>query len=306
MAKFCGKCGAKLDDVTGYCPNCDAEKYVQPIVSNDTESGVEDSYVEIKPSNNGFKKASKKQQKIQNKADKKMQKVQKKANRTLGQKFKSFLVKFLIILLVLSILAGGVTTLLAYFHWVEVPVISDWIGKIQSDDGNNEEQYMVTTPDVDEYYENNSKVVSKIDINDSKNVTTEADTITLLKNRGFEDIQITTNYNMDGEYFDDEEIAQSTTKHPIYQTYYQTENGEIWTIFVINGTVTANPVIYNMQSELNAQVVIAETDTVVSYDSTTNQFYETIPNESELILKKVSAINAKTLESLTGEEIDAL
>ncbi len=26
MAKFCGKCGTKLDEVTGLCPNCDAEK----------------------------------------------------------------------------------------------------------------------------------------------------------------------------------------------------------------------------------------------------------------------------------------
>ena len=26
MAKFCGKCGAKLDEATGLCPNCDADK----------------------------------------------------------------------------------------------------------------------------------------------------------------------------------------------------------------------------------------------------------------------------------------
>ena len=26
MAKFCGKCGTKLDEATGLCPNCDAEK----------------------------------------------------------------------------------------------------------------------------------------------------------------------------------------------------------------------------------------------------------------------------------------
>lgn len=29
MAKFCGKCGSKLDEVTGLCPNCDAEKVEQ-------------------------------------------------------------------------------------------------------------------------------------------------------------------------------------------------------------------------------------------------------------------------------------
>lgn len=26
MAKFCGKCGARLDEATGLCPNCDADK----------------------------------------------------------------------------------------------------------------------------------------------------------------------------------------------------------------------------------------------------------------------------------------
>ena len=26
MAKFCGKCGSKLDETTGLCPNCDAAK----------------------------------------------------------------------------------------------------------------------------------------------------------------------------------------------------------------------------------------------------------------------------------------
>lgn len=26
MAKFCGKCGTKLDEKTGLCPKCDGEK----------------------------------------------------------------------------------------------------------------------------------------------------------------------------------------------------------------------------------------------------------------------------------------
>ena len=26
MAKFCGKCGARLDEKTGLCPNCDVEQ----------------------------------------------------------------------------------------------------------------------------------------------------------------------------------------------------------------------------------------------------------------------------------------
>lgn len=29
MAKFCGKCGSKLDEATGLCPNCDADKLIK-------------------------------------------------------------------------------------------------------------------------------------------------------------------------------------------------------------------------------------------------------------------------------------
>ena len=29
MANYCGKCGSKLDEATGLCPNCDAAKIKQ-------------------------------------------------------------------------------------------------------------------------------------------------------------------------------------------------------------------------------------------------------------------------------------
>ncbi len=29
MAKFCGKCGSRLDEATGLCPRCDAEQLRQ-------------------------------------------------------------------------------------------------------------------------------------------------------------------------------------------------------------------------------------------------------------------------------------
>ena len=29
MANYCGKCGSKLDEATGICPNCDAAKIKQ-------------------------------------------------------------------------------------------------------------------------------------------------------------------------------------------------------------------------------------------------------------------------------------
>ena len=110
---------------------------------------------------------------------------------------------------------------------------------------------------------------------------------------------------MTGDYSEATEISQgSSTKHPTYQTYYVSKNGDVWTIFMINGAIMANPVSYNIQSDLDAQVILSESNTVMSYDGTTNGFYETIPNKSSLIVKTVDRIDAETLENLTIGAID--
>lgn len=169
------------------------------------------------------------------------------------------------------------------------------------------ESYKVTPRDADAYYENNSKVVSVIDIQDSSAVHTEAETYDNLSDRGFSEYSITSEYSMDGTYYPAIDISDSSsTKHPMYQTYYVTASGDIWTVFEINGVVMANPVSYNLQSDLDVQVIISETDTVTSYDSATNKYYVTIPNELALIVKTVNRIDAETLENLTIEGIDGL
>lgn len=167
------------------------------------------------------------------------------------------------------------------------------------------EAYTVTSPDADAYYENNSKVISEINVKDSDAVLTEAETSQALEDRGFTQFSVTSAYSMDGKYYDSEDVSDtSSKKHPIYETYYVTAAEEVWTIFVINGVTMANPVSYNLQSTLGVQVIFSETDTVMSYDSVTNKFYETIPDKSVLIVITVEKIDAQTLERLTVEEID--
>ena len=41
MAKFCGKCGSRLDETTGLCPNCDAEKLAAIRSEESTDKGKE-------------------------------------------------------------------------------------------------------------------------------------------------------------------------------------------------------------------------------------------------------------------------
>lgn len=159
----------------------------------------------------------------------------------------------------------------------------------------------------DEYYWNNSEVITVVDVKESNDLLTEKQVIDVLEERGFIDYPITYEYSIDGEYDYATEVSEnSTDKHPMYMTYYMSEVGEVWTIFVINGTIIANPASFNLESNLEAQLLISESEELTSYDSETNKFYITIPKESAAIVKIVEKIDAKTLEKLTIEEISKL
>lgn len=158
MAKFCGKCGAKLDETTGLCPNCDAEKLavIRSEESENTETeqashsdaplliepGQEvasanpekkDSGQNIEPISTDIpltKKEAKKQRKKEKKAAKKAKKKEKRAGWSVGKKVRRFLLKFILVVLLLALIAGGVTGVLAYFEFFDIPVISEAIDNL--------------------------------------------------------------------------------------------------------------------------------------------------------------------------------
>lgn len=303
MAKFCGKCGAKLDETTGLCPNCDYKL-------KNVENLEEPSKKEEKSSSITKTKLSKKEIKKHKKAVKKA----KRQNWSLGKKIRRFIFKFLLTIFLLSVLVGGAVGALEYLDIIDIPIVSELLDIVglksmdyNSSEDINYENYKVESPDADEYFQQNSQVTEEINANDSNEVLTEAEMVETLVERGFKDVPITTEYTMDGIYNDAFEISDSSSnKHPIYKTYYVTEKDELWTIMVINGDVMAIPVSYNLQSTLGVQVVISESNAVTSYDSSTNKFYKNVPNESVMIVKVVEKIDAETLENLTIEEIDAL
>lgn len=235
----------------------------------------------------------------------KAKKRNKKNSKNIHRKSKKNKIwKWLLGLLVIIILACGIIGGFVYFDLLDIPFVKNVMihMHIQQDE---DIEYSVEAPDAEEYYENNSVIVSEIDINASENVYTEAAANDLLTNRGFDAYEITTEYSMDGTYYASDEIEiASTEKHPIYETYYITENNELWTVFLIDGAVMASPISYNLQSELNVQIIFSEKETVTSYDSTTNKFFETIPNESVLKIITVDMINADLLNYFTVEEIN--
>ena len=167
----------------------------------------------------------------------------------------------------------------------------------------NSEELNIDPIDAEKYYKEHSNLVSITNATDSEDVTSEKDTVILLNDRGFKEYPVTTNYSIEGEYYESKTINESSSEtHPIYTTYYLSANNVLWGVSLINGNITAYPVSYNLDKQLDKPFLIVESDTVVSYDSVSNKFFETEPDNSELILKKISRIDTSALDNYKLEE----
>lgn len=101
-------------------------------------------------------------------------------------------------------------------------------------------------------------------------------------------------YTMDGTYLGENEISRSSSsKHPMYQTYYVATSGDIWLIFEVNGSFFATPITYNFSNEQKVPVIVSETDTITSYDSSTNKFYVNIQRNLKPLLKQFPKLMRK-------------
>lgn len=228
------------------------------------------------------------------------------------KKILKFLRNLLWVFLILVILAVACAEALIYFDVIEMPSVEEmkeWldvkkiISKITG--SKEDEEYTVEMVDAKEYFSNNGEIISEISVSDAENVDTEAETYDYLEKRGFTEYSVTAEYSIDGDYVGETAIEEdSQEKHPVYNTFYYSSSGEVWTITSINGQITANPVSYNFQSESDAPVLISDSETIVSYDNATNKFYETIPSESAIKLIVVDQIDAATLDNLTIGEIN--
>ena len=161
--------------------------------------------------------------------------------------------------------------------------------------------------DADTYFEERAEVISVVDAAKSASVLTEKQVTEDLTNRGFDTFPITSDYSMDGDFYSDTEInSSSSEKHPLFTTYYVSSAGEYWTIYEVNGSIIAYPVSYNLQSQRGVQLVVSESEVITSYDSESNQFYETIPNQNSLIVITVDRIDVESLDKLTIDVIDSM
>lgn len=126
MTKFCGKCGAKLDETTGMCPNCDTDKIKQQAEKfTKSVQKREEKIVQQKkePEN---KKEARKQCKVDKKAAKKAKKKERRAQLSIGKKICRFFFKLILTVLIFAVLAVGVIRVLIYFDVVNIQFLSDF------------------------------------------------------------------------------------------------------------------------------------------------------------------------------------
>lgn len=167
----------------------------------------------------------------------------------------------------------------------------------ENQDDIHDKQHTVETIDADDYFEENATVLNTFKASTSENLLNQAEAIKGFKERGFTDADIYYDYSKEGEFLD-EKIASNdeTSAHPMYYTVFISDKEEYWIIYLIDDAYYANPLSYNQDKEV--ATYLSETDSLLSYDNVTDQFYETIPNETMINVVKVNQIDAETLNSI--------
>ncbi len=99
MAKFCGKCGSRLDEQSGLCPKCSVE-------NNTVEQQSEHSYVKLKE--NDLNVVSK-----------------NNSNDKLKQKKKRVILKILLIIVAIVLISISILFVLGYYGYINIPFITN-------------------------------------------------------------------------------------------------------------------------------------------------------------------------------------
>lgn len=221
-----------------------------------------------------------------------------------------FILMYIILTVILFVLLLGI---FSYLNIIRLPFLDadksgnsyDIPAVVSHEWTDVPEESVLDYIDSEEYYEENSEIVSVVPVNDSDNNVSEEELIYELNERGFDNIQVTTSYSMDGEYSDPEVITDSSEdEHPSYEFLYVSESDEYWSVIVIDGKIMALPLSYNLVFENVIPIVVSETGEVVSYDSSTNSYFYTIPNNDRYDVRTVERIDAVTLAEMTVEELE--
>lgn len=174
MAKFCGKCGNRLDEATGLCPNCE---FVQMREIYRLQS-LEEQMNSAQNSNNMYTYASVNAQK----PTRKEKKADKKANKTTGQKIRGFFLMLLISILILAIIISSAACALVYFNVIDIPFVSSVLNVLGIENENTDEILPTETSVISTDPNAQIAVIGGVIYsNESKNTTIKNATIVFVK-----------------------------------------------------------------------------------------------------------------------------
>lgn len=267
MAKFCGKCGSPVDDKTGSCPHCDAPAHV------------------------GAK------------------------NKRKGSAAPILTAVILVIILAAAgtvyLLFSGKLSAIGRGENTAASSDTEQSGDVSGDEDNTDDtddvidlssNYEVPEFDADEYYENNTELKKTISVRKSDTVSNEGDVYKLFNERGFDPDAVFYEYLIDGTYCGEQQISRySSEEHPMYRCYYSSSDDSAWMITEANGELFA---MYLSEDVTAPRLIVSESDTVTSYDSTTNKYYVNVPDSAQAQIKKVKTIEVETLDRLAKEVND--
>lgn len=154
-----------------------------------------------------------------------------------------------------------------------------------------------------EYFEETAeKIISITPVSEAKKVLSEKEIVKFLKDRGFNDLKVEFDYDMNGNYIKEQTITNPTdTKHPCYNAYYISDTTGVWTIFIAQDKIVAYASQKTLElaeeGKIDAQIILSESNDILSYDSLGNKYYLTIPKKTKIDLRVVKKINKQTLDN---------
>jgi hypothetical protein len=121
-----------------------------------------------------------------------------------------------------------------------------------------------------------------------------------MKARGFEESTVSVTFDITGEYKERTQLTEdSDDKYPTYFIDYRDSGGNLWYVYINNGNYVARPMFGGEGTTI--PLVVTETDYITGYDGSTNTFTNTVPKAEEMTIKKVSSVDAPTLDVLAEE-----
>ena len=141
----------------------------------------------------------------------------------------------------------------------------------------------------------------------SNDVTTAAQTYESIRQRGFKDIEIWSDFDIDGTYVGTVTIDESSSsKYPSYKAFYVSDKNVTWLVYVNCGKYAAVP-LGDSDGALSKSVILAESDTITQYDGMKNEYSDfDLAALAGVTGVKVAKIDKATLDSYSTDDLNRM